>query len=463
MTCDGFAFISKDRSIPFHFENGILKLFLEGSHFTFKKDTRTVIGQKRGAMLGGRILFHLVLPLENYWVQKTTDEAGTTMETPISIGTVQHGVDFYLDGYVEYTRFTKMKFSFQELNYFIPSNVMCIYYPEENRVEFFRSPKIITSFKFKFMGRNITFSLKLINSYEFGIGSLAKTESQLTLEFDETDDLEFFRSLYYLIQHFFSFICNRQNIAINSAILVGDFQRIGYKDSEGKEIFVHKEVPVSSELFVLNKYKEDPEESKVIAKTIRFIDLEPAFESLLSLFLDDKVSVHSIHSSCAARRLLDLKQCLHITAAFEYYQRTFLPEISSEETIQVYDEIRALIESYITEQKGEKKKKAKRLRDSLRPSVSLQDKICNVYNGYNNWSGLKVILSDYFGDDVTQLAIVANKWRNELAHEKREHEPDHDVISSIRLVEHLNYCIVLKLAGYNDDEIKVIVDKVLTR
>jgi hypothetical protein len=463
MIYDGFAFLSKDRSIPFHYENGFLKLFLDGSHFAFEEDTRIVIGQKRGVMVGGLILFHLVLPLENNWVHKTTDETGTTSEVPISMGTVKREVDFYLDGYVENTRFTKMKFSFEELNYFIPSSVMCNFYPKESRVEFLGSPKIITSFPFEFKGRNVTFSLKLFNNYEFGISSLAQTESQLTLEFDETDDLEFFQALYFLVQQFFSFLCNRQNIAINSAVLVGKRLQIGYKDSEGKEIFADKQVPVSTTFFVFNKYKEDPEESKVIAKTIRFVDLEPSFESLFSLFLHDKVSVHSIHSSFAARRLLDLKQCLHITAAFEYYQRTFLPEISSEDTIQVYDEVRALIDSYITEQKGEKKKKAKRLRDSLRPNISLQDKICKVYNGYNNWSGLKIILSEYFGENVTKLANVANQWRNELAHEKREHEPDQDVISSIRLVEHLNYCIVLRFAGYSDDGIKAIVEKVLTR
>lgn len=62
---------------------------------------------------------------------------------------------------------------------------------------------------------------------------------------------------------------------------------------------------------------------------------------------------------------------------------------------------------------------------------------------------LKTILSEYFGEDISELASVANQWRNELAHEKREYEPDHKVISAIRLVEHLNYCIVLRQAGYS--------------
>lgn len=463
MIYDGFAFLSKDRGIPFHFENGYLELFLGDSYFTFEEDTSIVIGQKRDVMMGGLILFHFSLPLENHGLLKTTDEVGAPKEISISIGTVRQPVDFYIDKYEENTFYTKLKFSFPELDYFIPSSAMCNYYPEESRVEFLGSPRIITSFPFEYKGRIVTFSLKLSYTYKFGIQSLAKTESQLTLEFDETDDLEFFEALYYLVQEFFSFLCNRQNLAIDSAILVGKHLRKGYKGPEGGERFPDKEIPVSSTFYVIDKYKEAPEESRIIAKTIRYSALEPAFESLFSLFLEDKVSVQSIHSSCTSRRLLDLKQCLHIAAAFEYYQRTFLPEISSAETILVYDEIRALIENYVNEQKGEKKKKSKRLLNSLRPTVSLQDKICKVYNGYKDWQGLQTILSEYFGDDVTKLASVANQWRNELAHEKREYVPNQDVISSVRLMEHLNYCIVLRLAGYSNDRIKAIVDEVLTR
>ncbi|UKS29988.1 hypothetical protein LOZ80_14040 [Paenibacillus sp. HWE-109] len=463
MIYDGFAFFSENRSIPLHYENGFLKLYLDGSHFTFENNTRIVYGQKRGEMVGGGLLFHFALPLENYGVCQTMDETGATIEVPISFGTVKQQVDFFIDDYVENASYTKMIFSFEELNYFIPSSSMCKYSPKDRHVEFSGSSDIITSFPFKYKGRTVTFSLKLSSSYQFSNRCLAETVSHLTLEFDETDDLEFIQSLYYLVQNLFSFLSNRKNISINNAVLVGKRLRIGCVDPQGNVIFADREVPVTSTFYVFDKYQEEPEESKEISKTIQYGSLAPAFENLLSLFLDNKVSSQSIHSSSAARRLLDLKQCLQITAAFEYYQRTFLPEISSLETIQVYDEVRALIDNYITEQKGEKKKKAKRLRDSLRPTVSLQDKICKVYNGYNNWSGLKFILSEYFGDDVTKLASIANQWRNELAHEKREHEPDQDVISSVRLVEHLNYCIVLRLAEYSDQEIKAIIDKILSR
>lgn len=125
--------------------------------------------------------------------------------------------------------------------------------------------------------------------------------------------------------------------------------------------------------------------------------------------------------------------------------------------------MRALIEPYVESQTGEKRRKAKSLLKSLNPDVSTQEKIRKVYEGYDSWQALKNVLSEFFGDDVTKLAEVANQWRNELAHEKREYEPDMGVITSMRLVEHLNYCIVLRLAGYADDAIKAIVEDVLTR
>ena len=463
MIYDGFAFLVNDQTIPFHFENRYLKLFLGGHHYTFEENTRALIGQKYDVITGGLILFHFSLPLENYGTLKATDEAGVLQEIPISIGTVKQEVDYLIDGFAENSKFTKMKFSFPELDYFIPSSSMCNYFQEDGHVEFQVTPEILKSFSFEYKGRTVNLILKLTNAYKFGVSSHAETKSQLVFEFDETDDLDFFLDLYCLVQFLFSFLCNRQNVALDRAILIGKYLCEGYKGPDGTEIFKEHESPISSNFHVFNNYKEEKEDLNVIAKTIRYSTLASAFFSLFSLFLDNKISVSSIHSSRKARNLFDLKQCLNITAAFEYYQRTFLPKISSEVTIQVYNEVKALVKNYINMQSGKKKGKAKHLLSTISPSVSLQDKICKVYNGYDSWPGLKTILFEYYGENVLALAKVANQWRNELAHEKREYEPDFNVISSIRLVEHLNYCIVLRIAGYSDDVIKEVIEKILNR
>ena len=69
----------------------------------------------------------------------------------------------------------------------------------------------------------------------------------------------------------------------------------------------------------------------------------------------------------------------------------------------------------------------------------------------------------WFGVDVSDLADAANEWRNELAHEKREYCPDVKAIRANRLVEHLNYCIILRKAGYSNEEIKNIIQEILAR
>lgn len=461
MMYDGFIHVS-DGSIPFHYDDGDLELIFGGSLASIENGTSVIVGQRRGVFAGGWMKFHLTFPIENYGTLKTKDETGALKEVPISIGTLHQEVDYYIDGYEEGAKYTKMHFSFPELDYIIPSASVCDVNPDERTIRFTSNVTVIKSFLFEYKSRQITFALEILSDYKGGIKRTTQTVSRLTLQFEETDDLEFILSLYYNIGFFFSFLCNRRNIAFDSVSLIGTHTLKGHK-KPGAGTIEDRVFPVSCTLYVPEKYKDAPEEQKVIEKTIRYGVFASAINELFAMILEDKVSIQSIHSSRAARNLLDLKQCLHITAAFEYYQRNFLPKISSLETMEVYNEVKALVEEYAKAQSGKKKEKAKRLAKSLSPEISLQDKICKVYDEYDIWQSLKPVLSEFFGGDISELAGVANEWRNELAHEKREFEPTLDVISAMRLMEHLNYCIVLRQAGYSDDEMKAIVNEILAR
>ena len=112
---------------------------------------------------------------------------------------------------------------------------------------------------------------------------------------------------------------------------------------------------------------------------------------------------------------------------------------------------------------GKLKAKAKSFKNGLNPSMPLSEKMRKVIDGYDGWSPVKPILKDWFGNDYELLMKAANDWRNELAHEKRTYEPDLNTVKAVRLVEHLNYCIVLRTAGYNDDEISAILERTLAR
>lgn len=457
---DGIAWVSEKETVPFHFEKGVLELFLGNAVCSLENGSTHIVGQKREMLTGGYILFHFPLCLENFGVN-TVDETGAVQNQQISMGTVRQDIDFYIDGYDENSKYTQMRFSFPELDYFIPSSKMCAVAPENN-ITFIRQPEIIENFVFRYKEVAVSFSLRLYSTARLSNKSIAETKSELLLEFEETTNIEFLLGLFHIIHDLFSFICNRQNISLDSAVIIGTRTHKELITSNGKTEIGDKTVPTSQTLVISNKYKEAAEKDKVIAKTIRYSFISSAFEKLFKLFVDDKVSVLSVHSSVASRNLLNLKQCLHITAAFEYYQRTFLPEITSEATIQFYEEMKSLIQTYANEHTGKLKQKAKSFIKTLTPAVSLKDKICKVFNGYSGWCDLKNILSEWFGDNI-MLADIANVWRNELAHEKREYEPDKRVISSIRLVEHLNYCIILRSAGFTDVQIKSIIENILTR
>ena len=175
------------------------------------------------------------------------------------------------------------------------------------------------------------------------------------------------------------------------------------------------------------------------------------------------VNGNSIHHSIKYRNLIDLEQSLHITATFEYYVRTLLPEMSSSSTLAFINDLGVLLAEYIANCSGKKKQKAQKFKKSLNPQLALESKIQKAYDGYSTWQPLKPILAEWFGDDISALASAANSWRNELAHEKREYQPDVDVVNAIRLVEHINYCIVLRQAGFNDEQIKAIISDILIR
>lgn len=94
-----------------------------------------------------------------------------------------------------------------------------------------------------------------------------------------------------------------------------------------------------------------------------------------------------------------------------------------------------------------------------------EDKIKKVYEGYADWIGLKECINMKWFDeiDVDILSEEINTWRNELAHEKREYTPNKDTITAVRFLEHLNYAIVLRSIGYEDNEIKEILQNILEK
>lgn len=439
-----------EKEIPYSFdvEKEKITVYSVSVHARIPKGLDTIVGQKFGMLTGGKTLYKLSVPLSTEGV---------------SICNQIGEVEYYIDDYVERSRYKEMRLRFPELDYLLPSmgKAKC----EDDCFVFSRVADPVSSFDIKYRGATISVAFIRASEAQVNVNTTATTFSEILLRFPETDDLEYITDLYFTVRGFFEFICNRKNIGLRSAVLVGDYPR--KKIENGK--VVDKLVNTRQTLFLSQKYLEPTEDIKQIKKTPNIGLFNDKLQDLLQLFFEKNngdfaiVNGSGSHPSIKFRNLIDLEQSLHITAAFEYYVRTLLPEISSQETSDFLEDVRALLDGYIANATGMKKKRAKDFKKSLRPQITLKDKVLKVYCGYDNWKDLRPILSEWFGEDVSELAIAANLWRNELAHEKREYQPDVKVIIAVRLVEHLNYCIILRHAGYSDEAIKLILEEVLTR
>lgn len=422
------------------------------------ENTDIIIGQKFGMLTGGKTLYKLSVPLSN---DCTIFENGKSIYA--SMGNQTRTIEYFIEDYQENSYYTEMRLRFPELDYFIPSFEIANVH--DDKIVVSRAPKTLCSFDFVYHGTEVTIIFYAKMNCHLNFKAAVETISEVVLKFPATNDLDFLCGLYDTARCFFSFLCNRQNIGLRNAVLVGKYPT--KKMDNNKIVDVDKYT--SQKVCFSQKYLEPEEDKKQVAKAPNIRLLLEKIPELFRMFSEKTadsiatVNRNSVHHSIKYRNLIDLEQSLHIAATFEYYVRTLLPEMSSESTISFIRDLSTLLDEYIKGSSGKKKQKAEKYKKSLSPQIPLEEKVKKVYNGYSEWKPLKPLLTEWFGDDISALANAANSWRNELAHEKREYQPTVDVINAVRLIEHINYCIVFRHAGYSDEKIKSIIAEILVR
>lgn len=377
-------------------------------------------------------------------------------------------VDWVIENYKVGSKFKEAIFSFSELQYFCPSTGI-IEEKESQKITFKREQIIIKEFTFEFLGYKCNAAFKVGSKGKIRTSnSYMQAESVLCISFDETEDIDFIYRLYGVVDAVFSFICNRRNTDCTYMNLL-----VTYPD---KTIDGHKIVDcvrnTTSHAYFYNKYREEVESEKIISKTFSAAPFLMHIDDLFALVAKDAecdtsdsatISIASMHPSIKRRRLIDLQQSLQITGAFEFYVRRYLPEMVEEKEHHVA--IKLILED-VSKNKN-LSKKARKLADSLLKNVvrepALEDKISKAYFGFESWKPLESCIDAEWisSDEVKELAKEANLWRNELAHSKRSYEPNVRTIKAVRLMEHLNYAIVLRYIGYNDEEIRNLLKEIL--
>lgn len=389
--------------------------------------------------------------------------------------TYHQKIDFVIQNYEIGSYYTEAIFDFDELQYFVPSNQVVKAEEEGNHVVFERSLKEIIAFDITVDSVNCHVSFNVSSKGEWKIAhSNMEAFSEIRISFPATSDLDFFKDLYNLVDCVFAFICNRRNTTCLSMKLHGKYP--SKRPDHGKIIDCEK--PIQSEIYFFNRYREEPEGNKAISETwnvtlfLKHIDnlFKLMVESIFNKVIDEEdedirpLSIASIHPSIKRRNLVDLQQSLQIASTFELYVRHYLPVMEKEETHHV---VMNMILQEIIEKKPSKKLKdlAKSLSKNLVREPALKDKIWKAYKGYDTWLPLKNCISQewYKEEEIIDLGQEFNLWRNALAHGKLSYEPNEKTIKAVRLLEHLNYSIILRAIGYADEEIMTLLEKALKR
>ncbi len=360
-------------------------------------------------------------------------------------------------------------FSFDELQYFCPS-ASVVQEDSTGNVTFLSERKELKSFDITVDSKLCHVCFRLRNEGKTGFEKSHMTAiTDIVISFPETTDYEFLKKIYLVVDKVFAFICNRCNTTCLSMIVIGKYKCIDLKD--GKK--VKRMIPFNSNIFYFDNYREEPENNEVIKNTWWANGFFQHIDALFDLVAKDlsgiedengrgTISIDSIHPSLKRRRKIDLQLSLQIASAFEFYVRKYLPNMIEEK--KYHKEVKQALEQIYETSKGKKKKKlVKDLIDHVVIEPALEDKIWKVYNGYGKWKPVKPCISEvWFNEnEIRKLGSEMNKWRNDLAHSKRKYKPSANTIRAVRLIEHLNYSIVLRKLGYTDEEIMDILSHVL--
>ena len=448
--------------VPFLFDkkNGMLTAYFGGKTVEFPENIYNIVGRDSDKLCG-YTYYKLSVPLMSYRLAIIGTEA-----KQVAMGNQNVAVEYYIEKYQPRTFYSEMKLQFEELNYFLPSCIQMV--SQDDKMIFSRKVNHVYQFEINYCNTTLYISFDIAATGVMGAKSTAETISEVIITFPETDDLGFVNDIYLRTRNFFSFVCNRKNIGLRGATISGKYPS---KKPEGGKL-IDVEYPTSQDIFFSQKYLEPMEIDKKNKEVLNIRYFSGKLKELFQMFFEFGegeqaiVNDSSIHHSFKYRNLIDLEQSLHITATFEHYVKFLLPEMSSASTLEFIEDMKEFLEGYIIDESKTKKKrnKAKDFLKGLAPQISLKDKVIKVYKGYSNWKSLSTVLNELFKEeDIPVLATEANEWRNELAHDKREYVPNVNAIKAIRLLEHMNYSIVLRQAGYSDEEINYILKEILIR
>lgn len=276
--------------------------------------------------------------------------------------------------------------------------------------------------------------------------------------FEKTLDIEFILNLYSIFKRLFCFLCHRKSVRMNKLKLFGTSDR-GYQMEIGEFHILFETAVVESK--------------KIIQKTIKYPTISSHFTNLIQLVSNDRLYFEHIPKDDEASHHITVSSFILDTAAFEWTFNQCYGDIPiSAYRKEVKDDILSVLselpesKNYNSKKKGELKLYTKIVTNIDR---NLSEKILYALKDFNDV--LLVFIKNLYRmnnmkfdkNSYKQIADDLQYQRNAYAHGDIDKKLATNIISDTIILEWINYCLVLKSVGYNNNEMFNIINAIFDR
>ena len=356
--------------------------------------------------------------------------------------------------------FNKIIFEFPELNFFYPVKNGFISGQNEGSiftVEPIPYQQTKQGFSFNLYGEPVDLEFGVSGAYRFSNSAPLSFSSQLSCSFRNTNSISEIINIYHIIKQLFHFLCHRKNICFNDI-------KVKCIGKDGKYTV--------GQFHVLFDEK-DQEDKSIIKETICIDYVKSHLNQLIQLISDNQLYTEHIPRDNESTHHITTASFILDAAAFEWSFRNLYHDfIPSEYRIKVKRDVLEAIErlkgesKYNSKEKGEANLYSKIIKNTER---SFSERVFHALKDFDD------VLSDfiqilykynnlkYDKKSYNKIADELQNYRNAFAHGDIDNELKGEFILDTIILEWLDYCIVLKTVGYENDEIFNIINIIFHR
>ena len=429
--------------------------------FSFEKDQLTLyIAPEHVSLPDDSIIGVAINTSKKYYFKLLGDTCKYISSIPI-ITNISITTIYYVEDYLDGSMYEAIILSFPALDFFLADVLLKKNNPsisEENKCH-------IWTYNSTFRNRTLTLIFSTRRDSVDSSNYKYTWRAQLKICSTQPFEPDFAYEVVRYVQGFFSFIYNRSDIVVGNVILLGTKTNLRPKNPEFKTNNIEEHsCPIQSTLKFTESFSDNSHDflNYFPNNHIGFALFETKFDRLIHMLFGDKILFCPLMK--AERDIYNLGRILYLNYHFEHYFKLIESLYPSAIVTVVYNMKKLANKN--------DKKKVSELRLALRLIYVFDPNLMTERNykdarvirlGVFKWDGVGGILNDYYpADCIYDIVEHYTRWRNAEAHVNNLPLDDsHAFIESVRFVESMNYCVVLKIAGYTDEEIHLIIDRLL--